>query len=110
MVVIETELPKAGKLQFSYNGSANFEVADLSDYNLMNAEEKLEYEVRSGLYETKDQSPEYADDNLTSYNQILKLVKEGNDVDWLAIPVRDVGLVINTLLWLKEEMKHFVML
>ena len=36
VVIIETELPKAGKLQFSYNGSANFEVADLSDYNLMN--------------------------------------------------------------------------
>jgi hypothetical protein len=73
-------------------GSANFEVADLSDYNLMNAEEKLEYEVRSGLYKTENQSPEYADGNLASYNQILKLVKEGNDVDWLAIPVRDVGI------------------
>ncbi|MFR7823276.1 MAG: hypothetical protein ACLU30_08800 [Odoribacter splanchnicus] len=47
VVVIETVLPKAGKLQLSYNGSANFEIADLSDYNLMNAEEKLEYEVRS---------------------------------------------------------------
>ena len=92
VVIIETELPKAGKLQFSYNGSANFEVADLSDYNLMNAEEKLEYEVRSGLYKTENQSPEYADGNLASYNQILKLVKEGNDVDWLAIPVRDVGI------------------
>ena len=92
VVVIETELPKAGKLQLSYNGSANFEIADLSDYNLMNAKEKLEYEVRSGLYETEGKSPEYADDNLASYNQILKLVKEGNDVDWLAIPVRDLGI------------------
>ena len=40
VVVIETEAPKPGKLQLSYNGSMNFEVADLSDYNLMNAEEK----------------------------------------------------------------------
>lgn len=92
VVVIETELPKAGKLQFSYNGSANFEIADLSDYDLMNAEEKLEYEVRSGLYKTDNMDPESAEANLASYNRILRLVKEGNDIDWLSIPVRDVGI------------------
>lgn len=80
VVVIETVLPKAGKLQLSYNGSANFEIADLSDYNLMNAEEKLEYEVRSGLYE-KSSKPGWTDDKLDAYNRILKLVKEGNDVE-----------------------------
>ena len=79
VVVIETVLPKAGKLQLSYNGSANFEIADLSDYNLMNAEEKLEYEVRSGLYE-KSSKPGWTDDKLDAYNRILKLVKEANDV------------------------------
>ena len=63
-LLLRQNLPKAGKLQLSYNGSANFEVADLSDYNLMNAEEKLEYEVRSGLYKTENQSPEYADGNV----------------------------------------------
>ena len=91
VVVIETVLPKAGKLQLSYNGSANFEIADLSDYNLMNAEEKLEYEVRSGLYE-KSSKPGWTDDKLDAYNRILKLVKEGNDVDWLSIPVRELGV------------------
>lgn len=91
VVVIETVVPKAGKLQLSYNGSLNLEVADLSDYNLMNAEEKLEYEVRSGLY-APSSKPEWTDDKLNSYNQILKLVREGNDVDWLAIPVRDMGV------------------
>ena len=74
-----------------YNGSANFEIADLSDYNLMNAEEKLEYEVRSGLYE-KSSKPGWTDDKLDAYNRILKLVKEGNDVDWLSIPVRELGV------------------
>lgn len=91
VVVIETVLPKAGKLQLSYNGSANFEIADLSDYNLMNAKEKLEYEVRSGLYE-KSSKPGWTDDKLDAYNRILKLVKEGNDVDWLSIPVRELGV------------------
>lgn len=91
VVVIETEAPKPGKLQLSYNGSMNFEVADLSDYNLMNAKEKLEYEVRAGLYDKKDK-PSWTDDAWDSYNQKLKLVKEGNDVDWLAIPVRELGV------------------
>ena len=57
----------------------------------MNAEEKLEYEVRSGLYE-KSSKPGWTDDKLDAYNRILKLVKEGNDVDWLSIPVRELGV------------------
>ncbi len=91
VVVIETEAPKPGKLQLSYNGSMNFEVADLSDYNLMNAEEKLEYEVRAGLYDKEDR-PDWTDNTFDAYNQKLKLVKQGNDVDWLAIPVRELGV------------------
>ena len=91
VVVIETEAPKPGKLQLSYNGSMNFEVADLSDYNLMNAEEKLEYEVRAGLYDKEDR-PDWTDNTFDAYNQKLKLVKRGNDVDWLAIPVRELGV------------------
>lgn len=91
VVVIETVVPKAGTLQLSYNGSINFEVADLSDYNLMNAEEKLEYELRSGLYST-DGKPGTVDGNMDTYNQKLRLVKEGNDVNWLSIPVKDLGI------------------
>ncbi len=91
VVVIETVVPKAGKLQLSYNGSVNFEVADLSDYNLMNAEEKLEYEVRAGLYDPSSK-PEWTDNNLDTYNEKLRLVKEGNDVNWLAIPVKELGV------------------
>ena len=91
VVVIETVVPKAGTLQLSYNGSVNFEVADLSDYDLMNAEEKLEYELRSGLYKPSSR-PGWTDDNLNEYNQKLKLVKEGNDVNWLAIPVKELGV------------------
>ena len=91
VVVIETEAPKPGKVQLSYNGSMNFEVADLSDYNLMNAEEKLEYEVRAGLYDKEDR-PDWTDNTFDAYNQKLKLVKQGNDVDWLAIPVRELGV------------------
>ena len=90
VVVVETVKPQAGKLMVSYNGNANISMPDLSSYNLMNAKEKLEYEVRSGLYE-KSSKPGWTDDKLDAYNRILKLVKEGNDVDWLSIPVRELG-------------------
>lgn len=92
VVIIETVVPKAGKLQLSYNGSVNFEVADLSDYNLMNAEEKLEYEVRAGEFDVSNHPAWLVDDVVDAYNQRLKLVKEGNDINWLAIPVKDLGV------------------
>ena len=47
VVVIETKKPEQGKFKISYVGDFSVSMPDLSDYNLMNAEEKLEYEVRA---------------------------------------------------------------
>lgn len=44
VIVIETKKPEPGKLRFSYNGNYQVAWADLSDYNLMNSSEKLEFE------------------------------------------------------------------
>ena len=44
VVVVETIKPKSGKLNVSYNGSANIQWADLTSYNLMNSTEKLEFD------------------------------------------------------------------
>lgn len=44
VIVIETKTPEKGKLRLSYNGNFDVTMADLSDYNLMNAREKLEFE------------------------------------------------------------------
>ncbi|MFR7809244.1 MAG: hypothetical protein ACLU4N_08215 [Butyricimonas faecihominis] len=41
MIVIETVTPELGKLQVSYTFNASLTAPDLSDYNLMNAEEKV---------------------------------------------------------------------
>ncbi len=49
--MIETVTPELGKLQVSYTFNASLTVPDLSDYNLMNAKEKLEAELLSGLYD-----------------------------------------------------------
>ena len=51
VIVIETVTPELGKLQVSYTFNASLTAPDLSDYNLMNAKEKLEAELLSGLYD-----------------------------------------------------------
>lgn len=52
VVVVETKMPAYGKLRLNYNGSAEISFADLTDYNLMNAEEKLEFEKLSGVFDS----------------------------------------------------------
>lgn len=49
VVVIETKAPARGRLQLSYKGDFGLSLADLSDYNLMNAREKLEFETLAGV-------------------------------------------------------------
>ena len=41
VVVVETKAPAAGKLRFTYNGNFKVEWPDLTDYDLLNAVEKL---------------------------------------------------------------------
>ena len=43
VIVVETIQPRSGQLRLSYNGNYKIQFADLSDYNLMNAAEKLEF-------------------------------------------------------------------
>lgn len=89
VVVVETKAPQMGKLRISYNFSGDFEFADLSDYNLMNAAEKLEYERRAKLYDHPN--VDYGDELMDGYNERLALVKKGINTDWIAKPVKNVG-------------------
>ncbi|MDP3437091.1 MAG: SusC/RagA family TonB-linked outer membrane protein [Bacteroidales bacterium] len=90
VVVIETKNPAMGKMKVSYTMNLDFDAADLSDYNLMNAAEKLEYENLARLY---SHSTVYVDDRYKqAYNDRLKLVSMGVDTDWLAKPVRQLGV------------------
>ena len=58
VIVIETKAPEAGVLRVAYGGEIRIEVPDLSDYNLLNAREKLEVEKLAGYYdEEKDLAP-----------------------------------------------------
>ena len=88
VVVIETKAPARGRLQLSYKGDFGLSIADLSDYNLMNAREKLEFETMAGVYNSKttDQFSQIRLDNLR--NERLKEIERGVDTYWLSEPVR----------------------
>ena len=53
VVVIETKRPEKGRFKVSYSGDYTLSIPDLTDYNLMNAEEKLEFELKAGYYKAK---------------------------------------------------------
>lgn len=90
VVVVETKAPEAGKLTVNYNGNLNLTWADLTDYNLMNAREKLEFEKLSNAYRSIDPISgqpyfvEYAD----LYNAAAAEIARGVDTYWLAEPLR----------------------
>jgi TonB-linked SusC/RagA family outer membrane protein len=51
VVVIETVLPKPGEFRVNYNGNYSLTAPDLSSYNMMNAQEKLDAEYAAKIYE-----------------------------------------------------------
>ena len=98
VVVVETKKPKAGKLRVNYNGSLVVGWADLSDFRLMNAAQKLEFEKLAGAYKTPnggngyqnlDQNGEIIGEGMMAeYYDKLRLVKEGYNTYWLNEPLR----------------------
>ena len=88
VVVIETKAPAKGRLQVSYKGDFSISIADLTDYNLMNSTEKLEFERLAGVYSDGNGDPfnQIRLDNL--YNDRLKNIVSGVDTYWLSEPIR----------------------
>lgn len=83
VVVITTVAPKAGKLLVSYNYTLTLQMPDLSDYNLMNAQEKLEAERSAGLFDIAG--------GLTNYNKKKLMVEQGCNTDWISLPLRNTS-------------------
>lgn len=98
VVVIETVKPRPGELRLTYDFKPTIEIADLTDYDLMNAEEKLEYEKLAGLYDPLegDLYNTYAREAL--YYKKYKNIQEGINTDWLAQPVRNAFSHTHSLL------------
>ncbi len=86
VVVITTRQPKAGKLQVYYNGDFTVNAPDLTDYHLLNATEKLEYERLAGLYNSVGSRSTEMQEEL--YYQKKKNVVSGVNTYWLSQPLR----------------------
>ena len=91
VVVIETLAPEGGKMAVSYKGDFTFSGADLSDYDLLNATEKLDLEVAAGLYEAAGMVTHF-EDAQERYNEKLKLVTQGYNTYWLNKPVETTSV------------------
>ena len=95
VIVIETTAPKAGKLRVTYDFKPTIAIVDLTDYDLMNAREKLQYEKEAGLY-TQEITPGYEDNDRReqveldkAYYNRYKNTVEGVNTYWLSQPVKN---------------------
>lgn len=101
VVVIETKRPREGKLSLAFTYDNTIEFPDLSDYNLMNATEKLEFERLSGKYVALPNNlltPSVQVDLDKQYNDKLNNVLRGVNSYWLNEPMQ-IGLHNNYSLY-----------
>lgn len=89
VVVVETVKPGIGKFKISYSGNMLLTMPDLSDYNLMNAAEKLEFELKAGRYNGNNAQEQLFFDSLYNLNQAE--IARGVDTYWLSEPLRTAG-------------------
>lgn len=82
VVVVETKVAPDGALSVSYNGTVTVQAPDLTDYNMMNAREKLDTEWRAGMY-----NPQNAND-MNEYNRYMRNILGGVNTYWLSQPLR----------------------
>lgn len=89
VVVIETKQPEPGQIRVSYTGDYAVTTPDLTDYHLLNAEEKLQLQMDAGHFDLKPT------ENTTAlkakqeyYNRLLANVKSGVNTYWLSKPLR----------------------
>lgn len=95
VIVIETTALKAGKLRVTYDFKPTIAIVDLTDYDLMNAREKLQYEKEAGLY-TQEITPGYEDNDRREQGELdkayynrYKNIVEGVNTYWLSQPVKN---------------------
>ena len=94
VIVINRKSVKEGNVRVAYSFTGDVQFPDLSDYRLLNAEQKLEYEKMAGLYtaepgainSTTGEYEQYELDRL--YNSRYQAIRSGVNSDWLAQPAR----------------------
>lgn len=82
VIVIVTKMPEKGKVQVSYTFNGSIETPDLSSYNLMNAQEIVDYYDKMNVFDTSD--PEMA-----NMMELLRMeAANGVDTYWLSQPLQ----------------------
>ena len=87
VIVITTKTMKPGRLRLNYSGTYRLSTPDLTDYHMLNAAQKLEFERLAGLYTSTDLERQYRLDN--DYNRLAQIVRSGVNTDWLSKPLRN---------------------
>ena len=82
VVVISTKVAPDGALSVNYNGTMTLQSPDLTDYNMMNAAEKLQAEWMAGVYDKNSVT------SMNRYNTLRRNVLAGVDSYWLSQPLR----------------------
>ena len=106
VVVITTRPTSEGRLQLSYSCNMQVSVPDLSDYHLLNAADKLEYEKLVGLYGNFSGSSSSDIAKQKQYYAKKDRVNKGVDTDWKRMALR-TGLNRNHNLLLSGGSKMF---
>ncbi|GAB1472825.1 hypothetical protein MASR2M69_02660 [Bacteroidota bacterium] len=83
VILVNRKKSAQKQVRISYNLTGKFEFPDLSDYNLMNASEKLEFERLSGLYD------DLTGDLYLNYVEKLAKINSGINTDWISKPLRN---------------------
>ncbi len=87
VVVVETKAPESGKLRVTYNGNYKLEYPDLTDYDLLEAAEKLELERLAGFYDETGSLQNIANKSNTYRKKLLE-VQRGVNTYWLSQPLQ----------------------
>ena len=82
VVVVETKVAPDGALSVTYSGNLVIQAPDLTDYNMMEAAEKLETERRAGIYDTNSAT------SMNEYNRYMRNILAGVNTYWLSQPLR----------------------
>ncbi|WP_295125728.1 SusC/RagA family TonB-linked outer membrane protein [uncultured Chitinophaga sp.] len=86
VVIMELMTPQDGKLRVSINSNFSMELPDLRDYDLLNAREKLDLEVKGGIYKSSINAEQERLNVL--YNARLAQVQRGVNTYWLSQPLQ----------------------